>query len=209
MNDPATGRRDTRRTRFASSKAVRPTGESKWPPIHVERASPSFDELTINTIRTLTLDAVEKAASGHPGTPMGMAPVGYVLWSRFLRYDPDRPDWPNRDRFVLSVGHASLLLYSLLHLSGVREIDANGRHTGQPAVSLDDLRQFRQLDFKTPAIPNIASPPASKRPPARSVRVAGIRSEWRSRNAGSPSISIATAPRCSTTTSTPCAATAT
>ena len=118
-----------------------------------ERASPSIDELTINTIRTLTLDAVEKAASGHPGTPMGMAPVGYILWSRFLRYDPDRPDWPNRDRFVLSVGHASLLLYSLLHLSGVREIDADGRHTGQPAVSLDDIKQFRQLDSKTPGHP--------------------------------------------------------
>ncbi|MEO8453588.1 MAG: transketolase, partial [Sphingomicrobium sp.] len=112
----------------------------------VERASPSIDELTINTIRTLTLDAVEKAASGHPGTPMGMAPVGYTLWSGFLRYDPDRPDWPNRDRFVLSVGHASLLLYSLLHLSGVREIGPDGRPSGQPAVSLDDIRQFRQLD---------------------------------------------------------------
>ena len=118
-----------------------------------DRASPSIDELTINTIRTLALDAVEKAESGHPGTPMGMAPVGYALWSRFLRYDPDRPDWPNRDRFVLSVGHASLLLYSLLHLSGVREIDADGRHTGQPAVSLDDIRQFRQLDSKTPGHP--------------------------------------------------------
>ena len=118
-----------------------------------ERTSPSIDELTIDTIRTLTLDAVEKAASGHPGTPMGMAPVGYTLWSRFLRYDPDRPDWPNRDRFVLSVGHASLLLYSLLHLSGVREIDADGRHTGKPAVSLDDIKQFRQLDSKTPGHP--------------------------------------------------------
>ncbi len=84
---------------------------------------------------------------------MAMAPVGYVLWSRFLRYDPDCPDWPNRDRFVLSVGHASLLLYSLLHLSSVCEIDAIGRHTGQPAVSLDDLRQFRQLNSKTPGHP--------------------------------------------------------
>ena len=118
----------------------------------VERASP-IDELTINTIRTLTLDAVEKAASGHPGTPMGMAPVGYTLWSRFLRYDPDRPDWPNRDRFVLSVGHASLLLYSLLHLSGVREIGPDGRPTGRPAVGLDDIQQFRQLDSKTPGHP--------------------------------------------------------
>ena len=118
-----------------------------------DRASPSIDALTINTIRTLALDAVEKAASGHPGTPMGMAPVGYTLWSRFLRYDPDRPDWPNRDRFVLSVGHASLLLYSLLHLSGVCEIDGDGRRTGRPAVSLDDLRQFRQLDSRTPGHP--------------------------------------------------------
>jgi transketolase len=119
----------------------------------VERASPAIDELTINTIRTLTLDAVEKAASGHPGTPIGMAPVGYTLWSGFLRYDPDRPDWPNRDRFVLSVGHASLLLYSLLHLSGVREIGPDGRPTGRPAVSLDDIKQFRQLDSKTPGHP--------------------------------------------------------
>jgi transketolase len=82
-----------------------------------------------------------------------MAPVGYALWSRFLRYDPDRPDWPNRDRFVLSVGHASMLLYSLLHLSGVREVGADGALTGRPAVSLDDIRQFRQLDSRTPGHP--------------------------------------------------------
>jgi transketolase len=118
-----------------------------------DRASPSIDALTINTMRTLALDAVEKAKSGHPGTPMAMAPVGYALWSRFLRYDPDRPDWPNRDRFVLSVGHASLLLYSLLHLSGVREIDGDGIQTGRPAVSLDDIKQFRQLDSRTPGHP--------------------------------------------------------
>jgi transketolase len=113
----------------------------------------SIEQLTIDTIRTLTLDAVEAAASGHPGTPLGMAPVGYTLWSRFLRYDPQRPDWPNRDRFVLSVGHASLLLYSLLHLAGVREVDGEGRDTGRPAVSLDDIRQFRQLDSRTPGHP--------------------------------------------------------
>jgi transketolase len=119
----------------------------------VRRAAPAIDERTINTIRTLALDAVEKAASGHPGTPMAMAPVGYALWSGFLRYDPDAPDWPNRDRFVLSVGHASLLLYSLLHLAGVRETDDEGRLTGQPAVSLEDIRQFRQIDSKTPGHP--------------------------------------------------------
>jgi transketolase len=113
----------------------------------------SIEQLTINTIRTLTLDAVEKASSGHPGTPIAMAPVAYTLWSRFLRYDPDEPDWPNRDRFVLSVGHASMLLYSLLHLSGVREIGADGKRTGQPAVSLDDIRLFRQLSSKTPGHP--------------------------------------------------------
>ena len=113
----------------------------------------NLDALAINTLRTLAIDAVEKAASGHPGTPMALAPVGYTLWSRFLRYDPDKPDWPNRDRFVLSVGHASMLLYGLLHLTGVREIDADGRPTGDPAVSLEDIRQFRQLSSKTPGHP--------------------------------------------------------
>jgi len=112
-----------------------------------------LDALAIDTLRTLAIDAVEKAASGHPGTPMALAPVGYTLWSRFLRYDPDRPDWPNRDRFVLSVGHASMLLYGLLHLTGVREVDADGRPTGEPAVSLEDIRQFRQLSSKTPGHP--------------------------------------------------------
>ena len=113
----------------------------------------NLDQLSINTIRTLAMDAVEKAKSGHPGTPMALAPAAYTLWSRFLRYDPDRPDWPNRDRFVLSCGHASMLLYSLLHMAGVREIDADGKQTGKPAVSLDDIKAFRQLDSKTPGHP--------------------------------------------------------
>ncbi len=107
----------------------------------------------IDTIRTLAMDAVQKANSGHPGTPMAMAPVGYTLWRDFLRYDPAAPDWLNRDRFVLSIGHASMLLYALLHLAGVEEIDADGRKTGQLAVSLDDIRQFRQLGSKTPGHP--------------------------------------------------------
>ncbi|MBT2304650.1 transketolase [Variovorax paradoxus] len=117
------------------------------------REDGSIDRLAIDTIRTLAIDAVEKANSGHPGTPMGLAPVGYTLWRDFLRYDPGVPDWPNRDRFVLSVGHASMLLYALLHLAGVREIDANGKPTGAPAVGLDDIRQFRQLGSKTPGHP--------------------------------------------------------
>lgn len=111
------------------------------------------DQLCINTIRTLAMDAVQKANSGHPGTPMALAPVGYTVWNQFLRYHPQHPDWPNRDRFVLSVGHASMLLYSLLHLSGVVEIDEHGKPSGKPAVSLEDIKQFRQLDSKTPGHP--------------------------------------------------------
>ncbi|HWI84959.1 MAG TPA: transketolase [Sphingomonas sp.] len=113
----------------------------------------SPDRLAIDTIRTLSMDAVAKAKSGHIGTPMGLAAVGHTLWSQYLRIDPDKPDWPNRDRFVLSVGHASMLLYSLLHLSGVKEIDREGRPSGNLAVSLDDIRNFRQLGSKTPGHP--------------------------------------------------------
>ena len=112
-----------------------------------------IDRQCIDTIRTLSMDAVQKANSGHPGTPMALAPVGYTVWKQFLRYHPDHPDWPNRDRFVLSVGHASMLLYSLLHLAGVPEIDADGKRTGKAAVSLDDIKLFRQLDSKTPGHP--------------------------------------------------------
>ena len=109
-------------------------------------------DLSINTIRTLTIDAVQKANSGHPGTPMAMAPVAYTLWQDFLRYDPDEPLWPNRDRFVLSAGHASLLLYSLIHLSGVKRLK-DGKVTKDPAVSLDDIKKFRQIDSVTPGHP--------------------------------------------------------
>ncbi|MEH3121533.1 MAG: transketolase [Sphingomonas phyllosphaerae] len=113
----------------------------------------SPERLQIDTIRTLSMDAVQKANSGHPGTPMALAPVGWTVWTQFLRYDPAHADWPNRDRFVLSVGHASMLLYSLLYLAGVEEIDAEGNKTGKPAMSLDDIKQFRQLSSKTPGHP--------------------------------------------------------
>jgi transketolase len=112
-----------------------------------------LDQLAINTIRTLTMDAVQAANSGHPGAPMGMAPTGYVLWQRFLRYDPNDPVWPNRDRFVLSAGHASMLLYSLLHLAGVKGVSAEYRLLDEPAVSLEEIKRFRQLDSKTPGHP--------------------------------------------------------
>jgi transketolase len=112
-----------------------------------------LDQLSINTIRTLSMDAVQKANSGHPGTPMALAPVAYCLWQQFLRYDPADPHWPNRDRFILSNGHASMLLYSLLHLAGVREVNAKGEVLSTPAVSLDDIKAFRQIDSKTPGHP--------------------------------------------------------
>jgi transketolase len=111
-----------------------------------------LDKRCIDTIRTLAIDAVEKAQSGHAGAPMGLAPVAYTLWQRFLRYDPSDPLWPNRDRFVLSAGHASMLLYALLHLAGVRRVE-EGRVTDHAAVTLDDIKNFRQLDSVTPGHP--------------------------------------------------------
>ncbi|GEP05466.1 transketolase [Methylobacterium oxalidis] len=107
------------------------------------------EKLSIDTIRTLAIDAVQKANSGHAGAPMALAPVAYTLWNRYLRYDPAHPHWPNRDRFVLSAGHASMLLYALLHLAGVAREDGGN----EPAVSLDDIKQFRQLDSRTPGHP--------------------------------------------------------
>jgi transketolase len=104
-----------------------------------------LDRLTINTVRTLAIDAVEKADSGHAGAPMAMAPVGYTLWKRFLRFDPADPAWPNRDRFVLSAGHGSMLLYALLHLAQVRRTDREGHVLNEPAVSLEDIETFREL----------------------------------------------------------------
>jgi transketolase len=112
-----------------------------------------LDQLCINTIRTLSIDAVQKANSGHPGAPMGLAPVAYSLWQNFLRYDPQHPLWPNRDRFVLSNGHASMLLYSLLYLAQVREVNSDYEPTDQFAITLDDIKQFRQINSKTPGHP--------------------------------------------------------
>jgi len=112
-----------------------------------------IDQLCINTIRTLSMDAVQKANSGHPGTPMALAPVVYCLWQDFLRFDPNDPIWPNRDRFVLSVGHASMLVYSILHLCEVKSVNAKYETLGEPAVTLDDIKNFRQLDSKCPGHP--------------------------------------------------------
>ena len=114
---------------------------------------PTNDLLSINTIRTLSMDAVQQANSGHPGTPMALAPVAYLLWQEFLRFDPEDPIWPNRDRFVLSAGHASTLLYSILHLTGVKAVNRKYETLGELSVSLDDLKKFRQLESRCPGHP--------------------------------------------------------
>ncbi len=112
-----------------------------------------LETLSINTIRTLAMDGVQQANSGHPGAPMALAPVTYSLWQQFLRYDPEDPVWPNRDRFVLSNGHASMLIYAMLYLSQVRGVNPEGERLGDYAVTLDDIKKFRQLDSRTPGHP--------------------------------------------------------
>jgi transketolase len=112
-----------------------------------------LDQLAINTIRTLSIDAVQQANSGHPGTPMALAPLVYVIWNEVMRFDPQDPIWPNRDRFVLSNGHACMLLWSVLYLTGTRAVNAQYERLGQPAVTLDDIRHFRQLGSKAPGHP--------------------------------------------------------
>jgi transketolase len=112
-----------------------------------------LDQLSVDTIRTLSIDAVQQAKSGHPGTPMALAPLVYTIWNRVMRFDPEDPIWPNRDRFVLSNGHASMLLWSVLHLTGTRAVNAEYERLGQPSVSLEDIRRFRQLDSKAPGHP--------------------------------------------------------
>ena len=115
----------------------------------IETTAADLDVLAINTIRTLTMDAVQKAESGHPGTPMSLAPIAYTLWNKVLRYDPADPQWPNRDRFVLSCGHASMLLYSLIHLAGIKTKEGSN----EAALTIDDLKHFRQISSKTPGHP--------------------------------------------------------
>ncbi|MBI4844064.1 MAG: transketolase [Nitrospirae bacterium] len=119
----------------------------------------NLDQLCINTIRTLSMDAVQKANSGHPGTPMAMAPVAYTLWQKFLRFNPDDPSWLNRDRFVLSMGHASMLLYSILHLCGVKDVDKNDKPTGRLSIELDDIKNFRQLGSRCAGHPEYGLAP--------------------------------------------------
>ena len=145
---PGGGRHRVRPPRVERPAARRVVGASE-----AVTGAPSIDLACINTIRTLSMDAVQAANSGHPGTPMALAPVAYAVWQRYLRFDPEDPIWPNRDRFVLSNGHASMLLYSMLYLTGVKAVNAQYERVGRPSVTLDDLKRFRQLDSKCPGHP--------------------------------------------------------
>ena len=108
-------------------------------------ASTDIENLAVDTIRTLSMDAVQTANSGHPGTPMALAPIAYQLFNHTMNYDPAQPRWPSRDRFVLSCGHASMLLYSVLHLAGVQGVDHDGNPTGEASITLDNIKNFRKL----------------------------------------------------------------
>jgi transketolase len=155
-----------------------------------------IDQLSINTIRTLSIDAVQQANSGHPGAPMGLAPVVHELWQKYLNYDPANPVWPNRDRFVLSAGHASMLLYSTLHLTGVRAYTLDGEVLKEPAISMEEIKRFRQLDSKTPGHPesHITSGVETTTGPlgqgaGNSVGIA-ITSKWLAANYNKPNLEI-------------------
>jgi transketolase len=143
--------KSTEKVAFRRAKSQRGVGAARTDKVSSNPGS--IDELCVDTIRTLSMDAVQQANSGHPGTPMALAPVIYTLWQRFLRFDPDDPLWPNRDRFVLSIGHASMLLYATLHLASVKAADSEHKPSGAAAVTLDDIKKFRQLDSRCPGHP--------------------------------------------------------
>ena len=146
----------TRRDKSKRPTAVKGAGGGVVGPstaTHEPTNDEKIVQLATNTIRTLSIDAVQQAKSGHPGTPMALAPLVYTIWNRVLQYDPQDPIWPNRDRFVLSNGHASMLLWSVLHLAGVQAVDAEYERLGEPAVTLDDIKRFRQLSSKAPGHP--------------------------------------------------------
>ena len=165
-------------------------------------------QLAINTIRTLSIDAVQQAKSGHPGTPMALAPLVYTLWNRVMRFDPQDPIWPNRDRFVLSNGHASMLLWSVLHLTRTQAVNADYERLGHPSISLEDIRRFRQLDSKAPGHPEyhwVSGVETTTGPLGQALPRA---SAWASPRSGLPTGTTGPALRCLTTMCMPCAETA-
>jgi transketolase len=171
--------------------------------------SAQLDQLAINCIRTLSIDAVQRAKSGHPGTPMALAPLVYTIWNRVLRFDPKDPIWPGRDRFVLSNGHASMLLWSILYLTGTRAVKAEYERLGTPAVTLDDISVGSgNSTARHPDILNIIGYRESRRPPARWVKGSLPASAWRSRENGSPAATTSPISTSSITTFTPSVTTA-
>ena len=152
-----------------------------------------LDQVSINTIRTLSMDAVQQANSGHPGTPMALAPLAYTLWNRVMQFDPQDPIWPNRDRFVLSNGHASMLLWSVLHLTKTQAVNAEYETVGKPSVLLDDIRHFRQIGSKAPDTRNTTSCRALRLPRGRSAKGSPRALAWRSLRSGWPTGIIAMA----------------
>ena len=138
------------------AQAPAPQGERREQKAIIMQPNNDLDATCINTIRTLSMDAVQAANSGHPGAPMALAPVAYCLWQQFLRFDPQDPIWPNRDRFVLSAGHASMLLYSLLHLTGVKAVSKDYETLGEPSVPLEAIKRFRQLGSRCPGHPGVS-----------------------------------------------------
>src|SRR5213593_3545631 len=165
--------------------------------------SKQLETLCINTIRTLAMDAVQQANSGHPGAPMALAPVTYCLWQNFLRYDPADPVWPNRDRFVLSNGHASMLLYATLYLAQVRGINPEYERLGDYAITLDDIKRFRQIDSRTPGHPEYRIAAGIETTTDRSAKAWETAWEWPSLRTGWQLTTTAPALRFSITTSMP------
>jgi Transketolase, thiamine diphosphate binding domain len=167
-----------------------------------------IEKTAVNTIRTLAMDAVQAANSGHAGTPMALAPVAYCLWQHFLRFDPDDPIWPGRDRFVLSNGHASMLLYALLYLTGVKAVNARYERLGELSVKLDDIKRFRQLDSKCPGHPEYRLTSGVETTAGPLGQAWATRSAWPRPASGWPPTSTSPVSSCSTSASTHFAATA-
>jgi Transketolase, thiamine diphosphate binding domain len=161
--------------------------------------TPTTEKLAIDTIRTLSMDAVQAANSGHPGTPMALAPVAFQLWTSTLRYDPSKPLWANRDRFVLSCGHASMLLYSLLHLAGVKATDKHGSVLDRPRMT---SRNSDSYTVPARATLSLVKRPGSKLPPDHSAKALPTALAWRWPQIGLPQPTIGRALNFSTTTST-------
>jgi transketolase len=156
-----------------------------------EITTTDLDQLSINTIRTLSMDAVQQAKSGPPGTPMALAPLVYTIWNRVMRFHPQDPIWPNRDRFVPSNGHASMLHWSVLHLTRVQAVNADYEKLGHVSVTLDDIRHFRQLDSRAPGHPEYHWVPGVETTTGPLDRASRRASGWPSRKNGWPTATTA------------------